>query len=520
MSGYPYSPQPTLDSDLRVPSLRRIHLGGFAVFFLLIADVGGLAIAWKMAEMLSLQDSAHYVRVWSLGPSIGMYWLAMVMQLVLSMAAGLYRYGDEWRDTSKQIRIVALVYLTVLLVTFMDRTADGLPRSLFAFAWVGSTVLIAINRWIACGVLSRLWKRGVAAVPVLLLAHPEEVESIHQGWQQRSGYRVAKVLTVPHRSRRDDRRKTSPDGSPADRSARRSAPSNHASTATTVRIGGLLSVLTPEGLCQLMEALGAKEIHVSESFYQRMSPAELWLLRGLGRVVRIVPNSLRPKHPSARSRGIGGVPTTEFAPSILSGVDFILKRAFDAVMATLLLSVFIPLFLAIAIGIKVDSPGPVLFKQERMGLGERPFSIYKFRTMVTDAEQLQHKLEEQNSSPDGILFKMERDPRITRAGQWLRRTSLDELPQILNVLRGEMSLVGPRPLPLRDVSRFESWHHARHRVLPGITGLWQVRGRSHVLDFNDAIALDLEYIQQWSLWLDIRLLWETLWVVVSMRGAY
>ena len=462
--------------------------------------MGGVAIAWKLAELLSLRNSADFVRVWSFSPTIGLYWISLVLQLVLSLAAGLYRYGDEWRDVGKQIRIVSLVYLTVLLGAFLYRTADGLPRSMFVMAWLGTLCLTVANRWIACHVLTRLWRRGVAAVPVLLLAHPQEVQSIHQGWQQRSGYRVVKVLSIPHLSRKSDC--TFPACPP---------PSEPPSC--------ILSVTPPDRLSNLLAELGAKEIHISESFYARMPPSEMWLLRGLGRVVRIVPNSLRPKHPSAHHRSIGGVPTIEFAPPMLSGVDFILKRGFDALMATLLLLFCMPLFVAIAICIRLDSPGPVLFKQTRVGLGERPFELFKFRTMVADAERIQHQLEPHNSSPDGILFKMERDPRITKVGQWLRRTSLDELPQILNVLRGEMSLVGPRPLPLRDVSRFQPWHHARHRVLPGITGLWQVRGRSHILDFNDAIALDLDYIQQWSLWLDIRLLWETLWVVLTMRGA-
>ena len=527
MSGYPYSSPKSVQADLRVPSLTRLNLQGFAALFLFVADAMGLAIAWKLAELLSLQQMAGFVEVWSfggvtdsssaVGQSIGLYWIALLMQVTLSMAAGLYRYGDEWRDVGKQLRIVTLVYLTVLLVAFMYRTADGLPRSLFAIAWICSMVLMVVNRWIACNSLTRLWKSGVASVPVLLLAHPHEVQSIHQGWQQRSGYRVAKVLTIPHRNRRGDRFLTGDRSLAGESSISGAQQVNHLSNAQP---SGILAVISPTQLCKLIEQLGAKEIHVSESFYNRMPPAELWLLRGMGRVVRIVPNSLRPKHPSARSRNIGSVPTIEFAPPMLSGVDFVLKRAFDAVTATLLLSVFVPLFLAIAVCIRIDSPGPVLFKQKRMGLGERPFEIYKFRTMVTNAEQIQHRLEEQNDSPDGILFKMESDPRITRVGRWLRRTSLDELPQIINVLRGDMSLVGPRPLPMRDISRFQPWHHARHQVLPGITGLWQVRGRSHVLDFNDAIALDLEYIQQWSLWLDIRLMWETLWVVLTMQGAY
>jgi len=146
--------------------------------------------------------------------------------------------------------------------------------------------------------------------------------------------------------------------------------------------------------------------------------------------------------------------------------------------------------------------------------------MWKFRTMTADAAQRQITLEAQNQSLDGILFKLKGDPRITRVGQFLRRTSLDELPQLFNVLLGQMSLVGPRPLPLRDVAHFEPWHHVRHQVLPGITGLWQISGRSDLGSFDAAARLDLHYIDNWSLNLDLDILMETLKIVLLGKGAY
>jgi lipopolysaccharide/colanic/teichoic acid biosynthesis glycosyltransferase len=140
--------------------------------------------------------------------------------------------------------------------------------------------------------------------------------------------------------------------------------------------------------------------------------------------------------------------------------------------------------------------------------------------MVAQAEKMQADLEAQNQTKDGIMFKIERDPRITSIGHFLRRTSLDELPQLFNVLLGQMSLVGPRPLPLRDVERFQPWHHIRHQVLPGITGLWQISGRSDIEDFDDAARLDLYYIDNWSLNLDLDILVETLRIVLFSKGAY
>ncbi|MGL5881487.1 MAG: sugar transferase, partial [Xenococcaceae cyanobacterium] len=146
--------------------------------------------------------------------------------------------------------------------------------------------------------------------------------------------------------------------------------------------------------------------------------------------------------------------------------------------------------------------------------------MWKFRTMVTNAEAMQAELEAQNQTKDGVLFKIKKDPRITSIGHFLRKTSLDEFPQLFNVLLGQMSLVGPRPLPLRDVERFDSWHHIRHHVLPGMTGIWQISGRSDIEDFDDAARLDLYYIDNWSLNLDLDILVETVGIVLFGKGAY
>ncbi len=212
------------------------------------------------------------------------------------------------------------------------------------------------------------------------------------------------------------------------------------------------------------------------------------------------------------------VPLFELAPPVFEGVDFALKRAFDIVGATLLLVLLSPLLLAIVIAVRVSSRGPIVFRSTRRGIAQRPFHCLKFRTMHTDAEEQQHDLEEFNEA-SGALFKIREDPRLTRVGRLLRRFSLDELPQLLNVLRGEMSLVGPRPLPQRDYDMLEDWHRKRYLVLPGITGLWQVSGRSE-LDFDDLVHLDFIYLEHWSLALDLTILLKTIPAVLSQRGAY
>ncbi|MDH3492339.1 MAG: sugar transferase, partial [Acidobacteriota bacterium] len=195
-----------------------------------------------------------------------------------------------------------------------------------------------------------------------------------------------------------------------------------------------------------------------------------------------------------------------------------LKRITDLCISLLLLGTLAPLLAFVAILIKIDSKGPVLFKQKRFGLNKREFWLYKFRTMSVDAEDRLREIEHLNEK-DGPIFKIKKDPRITRVGRLLRKSSIDELPQLINVLIGDMSLVGPRPLSLRDGSRLaESWHKRRFSIRPGMTCLWQISGRSD-LTFEEWMKLDLEYIDSWSLQLDWKILVRTIPAVVSARGA-
>ena len=201
--------------------------------------------------------------------------------------------------------------------------------------------------------------------------------------------------------------------------------------------------------------------------------------------------------------------------------QFAVKRILDYIVAGLGVLLLGPLMLGIALLIRLDSRGPILFRQQRLGLGGKPFRLWKFRTMVVDAEDRLGGLEHLNESRGGVLFKIRHDPRVTRIGRLLRRTSLDELPQLLNVLQGHMSLVGPRPLPLRDCERLQEidgqQFQGRHSVLPGLTGPWQVGGRSET-GIEHMINLDLEYIDTWSLWRDLQLIGRTIIVVAILSG--
>jgi exopolysaccharide biosynthesis polyprenyl glycosylphosphotransferase len=201
------------------------------------------------------------------------------------------------------------------------------------------------------------------------------------------------------------------------------------------------------------------------------------------------------------------------------GWSLVAKRLIDICGSAVFLLAAAPLMLLTAVLIKLDSPGPVFFKQERVGLHKRRFQLIKFRTMTEGAERQQQLLEHLNEA-DGPVFKIKDDPRITRVGKFLRRFSIDELPQLFNVLKGEMSLVGPRPLPVRDVQRIAlQWHKRRLSMKPGVTCLWQVNGRSDV-SFDHWVRMDLEYIDKWSLGLDLKILLRTIPTVLKGAGAY
>jgi exopolysaccharide biosynthesis polyprenyl glycosylphosphotransferase len=212
------------------------------------------------------------------------------------------------------------------------------------------------------------------------------------------------------------------------------------------------------------------------------------------------------------------LPLFELKPPVFDGVDWFIKRLFDIVGSCLLLVLFAPVMLLSALAVKLTSRGGVIYRSMRPGIAGEPFPCFKFRTMYEDADRRQSELEKHNEM-GGAIFKIKRDPRVTAVGQFLRRWSLDELPQLFNVVRGDMSLVGPRPLPQRDFDRLADWHRKRYLVLPGLTGLWQVSGRSE-LDFDELVRLDFLYLENWSVFLDLSILLKTVPAVIKAKGAW
>ena len=240
--------------------------------------------------------------------------------------------------------------------------------------------------------------------------------------------------------------------------------------------------------------------------------------RRRGIPVRLAPTAAELLSHSVRAVPAPGLPLFELRPPVLSGLAFSCKRAFDVVVGAVLLALASPLIGISALAIKLEDRGPVFFRSRRVGVDEAVFECIKLRTMRTGAEAEQPALEAANEA-DGALFKIRDDPRVTRTGRILRRFSVDELPQLVNVLRGEMSLVGPRPLPERDFQLLDALQRKRYLVLPGMTGLWQVSGRSE-LSFDELIRLDFSYIESWSIWLDLAIMARTVKAVLWRRGAW
>jgi exopolysaccharide biosynthesis polyprenyl glycosylphosphotransferase len=262
-----------------------------------------------------------------------------------------------------------------------------------------------------------------------------------------------------------------------------------------------------------------EEVVIADSDFPQKRAVELIdQCHAQGVRVRVAPSTIEVLTGGAQLIPGEAVPLLEVRPPAFDGFDFVAKRSFDFFVAGVGLVVLAPAMVLIALLVKATSRGPVLHRSLRPGIGGRRFRCLKFRTMYEDAEERQSEFEHLNEA-GGTIFKIRDDPRITPIGRFLRRNSLDELPQLINVLRGDMSLVGPRPLPLRDDARLEDWHRRRYLVLPGITGLWQISGRSN-LGFDDMVRLDFLYLESWSILLDATILLKTVPAVIRRRGAY
>jgi exopolysaccharide biosynthesis polyprenyl glycosylphosphotransferase len=417
--------------------------------------------------------------------------------LILLWANGAYDrrvIGSGTDEFKRVVRTTIAVAATVSFVAFgLQKSGQegGLSRASVAFVILGALAYILFLRLFARKFLHVIRRRGrlatyrmllVGSLPETLFVHKIVARNVHTGL----------IPVAIHLS----------EHLPAARRAQAPVP-----------------VYSGRDLVELVRELKADTIAVCGS--AGTEPDELrrlaWQLEGTGIDLVVAPQLTDVAGPRVHIRPIEGLPLLHVEEPKLSGMAWLAKNMLDRVAAFLGLLVLVPVFFTVSMAIKLTDRGPAFFRQLRVGHEGRTFRVWKFRTMYVDAEERKSKLMAENEG-DGMLFKIKDDPRITPVGRFLRATSLDELPQLINVLKGEMSLVGPRPLPADDGDYLGD---VRRRLLvrPGMTGLWQVSGRSD-LSWDEAVRLDLYYVDNWSLAYDLSILWRTIGVVVARKGAY
>jgi len=459
---------------------RDYFLKHFLIIALLLTDIGATLLAFQLAyaTRFELAVFLEYFPVVKGIPDITLFhqalWFLVPVWLVVFASQGLYRESvqsayDEFILVLKGVVVASLVTMAMALA-FGEGEYSRLVVGLWA---IYSLTLLFIFRELAKSIFTRLFTRLVGPRFIWVVGRGKAADAIRQAALRSRTVRIHISETPPQE--------------------RALEHAVHKERLSEVIL--LQNSLSRE---HILETARLCENHFIDC--------------------QVVPDLFEMRRGQIIMNDFLGLPTFHIKPLSLHGANYYMKRAFDVVVSLLVLTaLFVPLVL-IAILIKLDSRGPILFTQDRMGLRARKFKLFKFRTMIIDADNHLERLKHL-SDRTGPVFKMKNDPRITRVGKWLRALSIDELPQIINVLRGDMSLVGPRPQVLWEAAAYNEHAKKRLRVLPGITGLWQVSGRAS-LSYEEMIDLDVFYVENWSLGLDLRILLLTLPAVFAKEGAY
>lgn len=379
----------------------------------------------------------------------------------------------------------------LIVLVFIFRPYEFYSRLIYAFAWFTTIVLLCAWRALLIEIRRWRWTRGYGRERVLVVGGTGLGREIMEGVvaQPFLGYALVGYL--------DDR----------------------TPLAKTRNDGHFRYLGTVEELATIARVYRIDQIILALPFWEnRRLPRLVAACRAAGVEFRVAPDLYELSFDRVDVGKLGSIPLIDLKEVSLKGLNLYIKRLMDLCIVLLISPLVLPLGGIVALAIWRDSPGPVIFRQWRVGKDGRLFKAYKFRTMVHDAEARKAEVAALNEA-DGPIFKIRNDPRMTRVGRLLRRTSLDELPQLWNVLKGDMSLVGPRPPTPDEVSRYEPWHKRRLEVLPGLTGLWQVLGRSDT-SFDEMVRLDIYYAENWTPTLDIRIMLQTVPAVLSGKGAY
>jgi exopolysaccharide biosynthesis polyprenyl glycosylphosphotransferase len=458
---------------------------------LLVADGSVLVGSFIAAYAVRLALNRPLAR--DAGPLPYYLWLlALIVPVWISLLAGFGGYGLGWTTRSRawlvaRVSAVGLVLVTAAL--FFAQEGDINRSLLLLYTGIAAVGLWGVRTLLLAWLRRRRGERW--SYVAIVVGTDERAERLIASLRQypEAGWLVRGCLSV----------------NPADE----------------IRSVGGVPVI---GALQDLPDLLQKDVVVDEVFFavsadclDRLTDA-LEACENLGVDARVLVDLYRPAHAHSFVEELFALPFYGVSPSLTRQGALAAKRVIDILGASVLLILTLPVLLVVAVLIRVSSRGPVIFRQVRSGFHGRAFEMYKLRTMVADAEHRRDELLHLNEM-DGPVFKIANDPRRTRLGRLIRRYSVDELPQLINVLKGEMSLVGPRPLPLYEASRIKGVQRRRLAMRPGLSGLWQTRGRSMV-DFDEWMRMDLEYVDRWSLALDLRILLATIPVVLSGSGAH
>ncbi len=483
-------------------ALRASHLDLLSQVVALGGDVSSAALAFAGAYQLRYGFELGGAVLASDREPFGTFMRPMLVSVVLVLMIfslrGMYRFrrGSSLLDDVPRVAGgFTTVMAGVVLLAFFLRFAPS--RLVFLYAWLLGIALMIGHRMLMRAAQRYLWRRGVGVDRVLIVGEGQTGRRI-----------MGAIAGSPHLGYQ------------------------LAGFAGGDELGERVNVATERGVYSLARLGDARDV---PDIVARHDIDEVIILPGGGTATsaldivqhcregvvqfRLVPDVLQFSLDRVHLSEIGGVPIIGIKDASIRGWNAFWKRTLDVATASIvLLLAAIPMVL-IALVVRNDSPGPVLYRQTRVGKDGKPFTMLKFRCMVRNADEMWADLLSVTSDVDARLFKIKVDPRMTRSGRWLRRYSLDELPQMLHVLTGEMSVIGPRPpLPL-EVEEYDEWHRQRFLVKPGMTGLWQVNGRSS-LTFDEMVRLDLYYAENWSPWMDVKIMLRTIPAVLLGRGAY
>jgi exopolysaccharide biosynthesis polyprenyl glycosylphosphotransferase len=466
--------------DIRAANLSlkwRTLIVSLQFVILILLDTSMLFVSWIIAGQIGTPSNGIHIS--------NLMVPILAVNLGTLTAAGFYGTDDKLNRFTKLFRSLTIAQIILLIIAFFYQPGLWIFRLIFLVAWPLNFLFVGGARFLFHLFTIQIRKcNPIFQQAVVLVGKQSDIDHVRKLLKRSKQFRVDSVIDLS--------------------------------------IWDIQSQLE-----QILYQIRSRR--VSEVFICSQNPINnqiilFWNLKASGIHLRMVPTEPQLPQRSAETKMIEEIHTVRFNSFPFVGVDFWLKRAFDLVASFIILAILSPLFLLISIAIKISSPGSIFYKQDRVGLRGQRFQVWKFRTMVVNASELQDELESQNEVKGGILFKIKKDPRITKIGKFLRDYSLDELPQLINVLQGQMSLVGPRPLAIRDYERsiqaeqFSKDRSLRYEVLPGITGLWQVKGRKNT-NSDEIFYWDMVYILQWSLILDLKIILETVKVVLFKEGA-